>query len=482
MNSVTRQKFTTVALLLLLSVPFFWFLGDQAILIWDESRAVGHAWEMYAHGNWWILHFDGDDAFFWNTRPPVMMWLQAGLAKWIGFNEWSIRLPSAIAAWATMLLVFLWVRQATNNIWLGLFAASAMVGSNGYMAYHTARNGDLDSLLVWFTILASFSLYRATEGRQLLGRWLALACVWLALAVLTKSVAGLLMVPGMAIWVVYRKHFGALWHSRWWYVGLATFLLMVGSYYGYREWLSPGYLNAVWEVQLGGRYLSTIEGHKHPAYYYIIRLATSQFIGYWLLLIPLMVWPGYLSRDHGVHLLVRFAAFMSLSYLAIISLGSTKLPWYTMPSIPFLAILAASGGWVLLQRFNWQKPVVAGLALFAILHLGMRYYSTWNPERFHHNNAFYGPSYWLKHKMREGRGVHDYFIWYDGYKAHLQAYQWYAADRGQAVRFTDQYGLAPGRKVMVVQEENRAYVEANYNVELLDEGPGFRVYLIVAMR
>lgn len=478
------QNLIITSVLLILSVPFFWYLGNQSFRLWDEARFAGQAWEAYANGHWWIIQFPGDPDLGWSAKPPLVIWLQALLAKVIGFSEWSTRLPSAIAGWATMLLVFHWVWREFRDYRWALLAAAALVGANGFIGYHTARNGDTDSLLVFWMVLAAYSLYRATEKDALNGQWLFAVFLALVGAVMSKIVAGMLMMPGMALWILYRRQFAALWKSGWWYAGIIVFVAAIGGYYAYREMLSPGYLEAVWEGQVGGRYTETLDGHKHPVYFYFTHLAADYFNALWLLLIPLVVWWKALRIHPRIEHITRYALILTLPFLFVISLAGTKLPWYVLPALPFLAIMAAAGSWLLYQKLQPKYLVAILLVLFCAIHVGIRYQATFKPSRFDKEKELYAPAYWMKHKLASGENLDGLHVWYYGYAAHLMGYQWMAAERGQEVTFTEKMGLQPGMWVLVAAQddhhyqESRTYLESNFGYDLLDEGPGFRVYLL----
>ena len=89
----------------------------------------------------------------WNTKPPLMIWLQVFFLKTIGFNELAIRLPSALAALFTCLLILVFFRKQKDGFIIAFFASLMLVTSLGYIKFHTARAGDFDSLLTLFTTI-----------------------------------------------------------------------------------------------------------------------------------------------------------------------------------------------------------------------------------------------------------------------------------------------------------------------------------------
>jgi 4-amino-4-deoxy-L-arabinose transferase-like glycosyltransferase len=85
----------------------------------------------------------------------------------------------------------------------GLAGALVLLTTYGFVAPHVARTGDYDALLLFFTTAVSIGCWRIIQGlrraeRPSLG---LLACTALALAgaVMTKGVAGLMILPGIAL-------------------------------------------------------------------------------------------------------------------------------------------------------------------------------------------------------------------------------------------------------------------------------------------
>jgi len=127
--------------LLLIGIPIFLFLGALTIRLWDESRLAINACEMFHNGNYLVPTFDGAPEM-WNTKPPLMIWLQVFSMKLLGINEWAIRLPSALAALFTcIILMFVSVRYV-KNFWFGFIWALVLVTSSGYIEIHAVRTGD----------------------------------------------------------------------------------------------------------------------------------------------------------------------------------------------------------------------------------------------------------------------------------------------------------------------------------------------------
>ena len=161
-------------------MPIFGQLNRQPIRVWDESRHAVNAIEMYDNGNYVVTHFKGKPDHRY-TKPPLLVWCQVGLMKLMGINELAVRIPSAIAALLTIMLIFWFsVKQLSSPLY-GFIASLILVTSNGYVAIHGTRTGDPDSLLTLFTTIGAIMLFLYMEKDKY--KYLAMFFAAMALAV-----------------------------------------------------------------------------------------------------------------------------------------------------------------------------------------------------------------------------------------------------------------------------------------------------------
>ena len=191
--------------------------------------------------------------------------------------------------------------------------------------------------------MASIYLFLAVEAMQKKeeSKYLLLFFIMLTFAILTKGVACLMQIPGLFIYVLARKKILPFLKDKAFYTGLSVFIIFGIGYYFLRENINPGYLKAVWENDLGGRYVSVNEGHRGPFSFYWNELMNWQFVNYYLLF-PFAVIVGLGFSENRIQRLVGFALISALSFLLIISMSSTKLPHYDAPLFPYLAIIIAA--------------------------------------------------------------------------------------------------------------------------------------------
>jgi 4-amino-4-deoxy-L-arabinose transferase-like glycosyltransferase len=82
---------------------------------WDESLYATTAWEMLQSGEWIATTFDGQLDYY-NSKPPLNVWLIALSFKLFGINMVALRLPSLVAAFATVAIVVFWGRRRHGEL------------------------------------------------------------------------------------------------------------------------------------------------------------------------------------------------------------------------------------------------------------------------------------------------------------------------------------------------------------------------------
>src|SRR5688572_23082359 len=159
-----RNNQVTLYLVVILVVAWFtifWRLDVNRLKIWDESRLAVNAAEMAARGNLLVTTYLGEPDL-WNTKPPLMIWLQAGMIRVFGINELSVRLPAALSALATVLVIFFFCVRYLKKPFAGFLSALILMTSPGFIVAHVARHGEYDALLVLWITLSILSCYLFT--------------------------------------------------------------------------------------------------------------------------------------------------------------------------------------------------------------------------------------------------------------------------------------------------------------------------------
>ena len=372
--------FYQLGLLLALLGLLAWNVGTPVLHVWDEARLAVNATEMLRSGDWLVARYGGQPDL-WNTKPPLLIWLQAGSLQVLGYSMWAFRLPSVLAALATAWLLYRFGRYTLGSRFVGSFAALILASSPGFNGTHVARYGDYDTLLCLALTAAALSWYQYAQRRQARRLWLGAG--WLALALLTKSAAALLLLPAVAAGLLVLP--GGRWvlgQGRT-YGALTLACGPLALFYVLREAAAPGYLAATWFNDWHGRFSQRIVTVNYPWWIYCQRLLFPGLLT-WGVLLPSGIWQGIGAapvttvKQH----FARFASVYSFVFLGLISAARTRLPWYSAPVYPMVALLCALGLEHLTQHalrtWQWRQPVVAGLlALASVVPAGMLLHHEW---------------------------------------------------------------------------------------------------------
>lgn len=336
-------RVAAVGVALVAACVVFYRLGSSPVFWWDEARVAINSLEMMRHPGLVVTYQGQPD--LWNTKPPLAIWLNALSMGLFGVNEWALRLPSALASVGTVVSVYAFAKRIADQR-TGLLAALILLGIGGFIEVHVARSADFDALLVLFTTLTVFSVYRRAY-------WLAAACF--AGAVLTKGIAGAMMAPALLAFVIYWKDIRKALIP-----GIAA-TSVIALFYVARELANPGYIAAVWNSDVM-RYGVPAEGNAGPRSAYLLSLFNP-----WQLTLA-FPWakPLYTASAFPwsfVALLALWRPSKAAAYLfccagvflLIVSLAATRLGWYIAPLYPLIAVLAA----LAVRRWFWLAVPLA---------------------------------------------------------------------------------------------------------------------------
>ncbi len=294
------------------------------------------------------------------NKPPLIYWLQAGVARVITRGDlsrdaiWMYRVPGALCMIATVLLTWrLGCSMFDARVgWLGaaLLAVCPLVVFDA----HQAR---ADQLLLTTVVASQFCLWRVLRLRAgsekswwLRNLWTAALWACVGLGVLGKGPITPLVV-GLTIvaFCVMRRDWMLLQRVRW-YLGVIIVVGMVAP------WVLSVTHSVGWGVYWRTIYDETIgrstqakEGHFGPPGYHLLLLVVLFFPG--SLLTGLAVTGAWKRGAERVGSWWRWrwvgksAELFLLAWVVpawlVFELVLTKLPHYTMPLYPALALLTA---------------------------------------------------------------------------------------------------------------------------------------------
>jgi 4-amino-4-deoxy-L-arabinose transferase-like glycosyltransferase len=323
-------------------------LGQPSLWDIDEGNNAEAAREMLASGNVVVPKFN---YLLRSDKPALFYWLQIAAYRAFGINEFSARLPSAlailVAAMGTYELGAMLFCPATGFLAATVLASSVLVSAAGHFANPDAL---LLACVTW-TLLLSWRAF--TAG----GRWRFVAAGAAAgLGILAKGPVAVALPAAILLgFLAWSGQLGLLW-DRWVAAGFfAAALVALPWYIAVAAETKGIFLREFLLTHNASRFRAPMEGHGGPWFYFIVCILVG--LAPWSVFLGATVAyaTGRFSRlDQAVSPLVyRFLWCWIGVFLGFFSLSGTKLPNYVLPAYPALAILTA--------RFliRWQTRQIA---------------------------------------------------------------------------------------------------------------------------
>ncbi len=150
------------------------------------------------HGNPWPIHFQSFNDF----KPGGYFYLVLPFVKVFGLNEWSIRLPNALLAIASVYVLYLLVLKIFGNKKLALISALGLSVSPWHL--HFSRGGWEVSTATFFILLGVYLFLRFLEKKKL--AFLAISIFSLVLSMYTYHAARIIIpLLVLGITIIYWK-------------------------------------------------------------------------------------------------------------------------------------------------------------------------------------------------------------------------------------------------------------------------------------
>lgn len=345
------RRFTLLACLVLALAGFnlTFRLGQEFLTEWDESLYATTASEALDAGHWIGTTFDGSLDYY-NTKPPLNVWLIALAFKTFGKGLAVLRIMSAVSAWLTVAVLVFWARRSLGP-GTALLAGLILATSFGFIHIHAGRSANTDALftlLVLLTVVALWAEATRPWARAWLGPLLAATFLLRGMAVLMP----LMIVAG--VWGISRPQ-----RARSWWPTIAALALFV---FPIASWMVARFRIDRWEFidrlffyDFVARTADVIEGHPGGPLYYLNILQKHHFDWIFAAVVALVLapvpWaalrPLVASWWHS-RLGVLLAVWTAVT-LAEPTLMRTKLPWYLNSFYPVFAVGVA---WLVVRALS----------------------------------------------------------------------------------------------------------------------------------
>jgi 4-amino-4-deoxy-L-arabinose transferase-like glycosyltransferase len=344
-----------LALAIAIAVGFFYNLHAFPLFDLDEGAFSEATREMLARGDFISPYLYGAPRF---DKPVMIHWLQMASVGLLGWNEFALRLPSAVAASVWVLLIYGFLRRVRDER-TGIYAAVAMAASLEIPVIAKAAIADaVLNLFLTAALLAAYLYYR--EGRK---AWLYACFAAMGLGFLTKGpVAVLIPLVTTLVFYLSEGRWRAWRRAAFDPAGLLIFIAVALPWYAV-QYLHQGnaFIEGFFFKHNLGRFENPMESHSGNILYYV-PVVILGVLPYTAVLFSTLARGRALWRDE----LGRFGLIWFGFVLVFFSLSGTKLPHYVVYGYPGLFMLMALSGERLPGR-GWL--FMPSLLLFAALLL-----------------------------------------------------------------------------------------------------------------
>ncbi len=330
-------------------------LGVRPMVIPDETRYAQMGREILDSGDWVVPHLNGLRYF---EKPILGHWAHALSIRFLGANAFAARLPSALAAGLTALLLGLLVWRFGGGRVALLSAGLLLTFIEVYIVGTLCVLDSLLSLFVTGAMVAFFFAYQSMQVARQRIYWslFGIAC---GLAFLTKGLLGF-VIPGLAIvpFLLWQRRIRCLWCHLWLVIG--AIVLTAGPWLILIHRREPDFLHYFFWVEHIERFLHPSGGqHREPFWYFIPVLLGGAF-PWTLMFFPASLGLRHIKDEQG---LLKFAGCWLVFPLLFFSASGGKLATYILPCFVPLAFLLATG----LLAYGRQRHWIGALRVGAVL-------------------------------------------------------------------------------------------------------------------
>jgi 4-amino-4-deoxy-L-arabinose transferase-like glycosyltransferase len=370
-----RARWLVLALTLL---NLFLLLGHRGLNEPDEGRYGEVAREMIERGDWLVPHF-------WYaphlSKPPFAYWATAASLQTLGFSEWAVRFPVALAGLSGILAAYCLGRRLAGAR-AGLWTAVILQTTGLYVVM--SRMLTTDIFLTQFVAWAGYFLWRSLDAllepgtRLKFFGWHLAAWAAMGLGFLCKGpVALVIPLAGAVAWLICQRKEPLPWLRLLTgaALGSAVCAAIAAPWFLVVDRALPGSLHYMIFGQVVGHVLGTVDNRTKTPLFFVAVLALG-FLPWTALL-------GWLWRRKHWRTLtpaqrggwVFLSAWAGFAFV-MFSISSAKLPAYILPIFPPLAALVAAR--FLAEPAAWptglwnlrRVPLFSACALIAGLPIG----------------------------------------------------------------------------------------------------------------
>lgn len=330
---------TPYLLLTLLAVLFF-LPGIQSLppTDRDEARYIQATRQMLETGDYTRIYFQDEPR---HKKPIGVYWLQAASLNLFGSSElWVYRVPSVLAAWLSLLALF-WIGSRLVGRKEALLGA-VVLGTIGMLSVE-ARLAKSDAALLLCIIWTQGVLGLCYSNRlpdSRVKQFFLVASLWVSLAygflikgpvapgVFVLTTSALLLFDRDRSWILRTRPI----------LGACAFLAVALPWFiAIESAAERSFVAQAWTEDILPKIVSGHESHWGPPGYYLL----TSFLTFWPWSILSLIGAVWLWRNRQESSFFFLLCWLAPSWLAL-ELMPTKLPHYTLPLYPALALACGS--------------------------------------------------------------------------------------------------------------------------------------------
>lgn len=335
MNKHASKRYGEIIVIFCLALLWFGTLQYRYLITPDEGRYAEIAREIVQYGDWLTPHLNGLRYF---EKPPLQYWMSAFFFKILGFSDFTARLWPAL----TGFLAALYMGFVASRLWnkaTGQIATCVLMSCVWWVG-----NGHFLTLDMGLSACLAFSMgsfllaQRQGVDSKDSCRWMCLAWIGVALAVLSKGLIGIVIPSASVILYSLWQQDRGIWRRLHLVKGGMLFLAITAPWFIAVSIKNPGFAYFFFIEEHFARYATNISHREGAIYYFVLPL-----------LLGIMPWLSFLPQAVSRISYQRTSQFSAEKFLLVwvsfiflfFSLSSSKLPSYILPLFPALALLIA---------------------------------------------------------------------------------------------------------------------------------------------
>lgn len=331
-------------------------LGDLAG--YDDAMYAGEAKGIASTGDWLTPSLRGGPAL---EHPPLFVWIQAAFFRTLGQSDPVAKLPSALCALGTILLVCWLARRLLDDTLAASVAMFAMLATPYFIKYAGHAMTDVPAAFLFISAVCAWSLGGENP------RWYLAAGVVTAMALMIRGLIGFGLPVIFAIDLIARRR-----RPQWLYL-IPALLIAVLPF-------------AAWEIYLYLRYRDYFVGlHAGWLSREVFGAPDQPWRRYtglpeYLWMLAKSYWPWLPATIAGIVVIARERRrplFLLLGWagtvLLLCAAARSRVLRYMLPAYPAFALLTGIGilRWIprrVVDRImNWAPPVALASAIAIVL-------------------------------------------------------------------------------------------------------------------